>query len=326
MTATIQQSIDAALSAMAGRQALANVFLVACGGSFAQMHAPKFAMDREASSLVADAYNSAEFVLRDPPRLGARSVVILCSSSGNTPETVAAARFARDRGAYTIGLTTKPDSPLAESVDVAIGYESKPTVGSADAPMGILLRLVFGLLRDREGNGKYPALLQSLAAVPAVVAKAQADREADIKAWAGANKREPVIYTMASGVNYGIAYSFAICILQEMQWIHSQGIHAGEYFHGPFEITDEVVPFILLQSAGASRKVDERALSFTRKFTDRILLLDAQSFNLAAFDPAVAEYLEPLIFQPVLRMYAIRLAEERGHPLTVRRYMWKMEY
>lgn len=326
MTATIEQSIDAALSALGARPALTNIFLVACGGSFAQMHAPKYAADREARTLVADAYNSAEFVLRDPPRLGEQSLVILCSSSGNTPETVEAASFARSRGAYTIGLTTQPQSPLAQAVDITIGYESQPTLGSADAPTGILLRLVFGVLRDREGNGKYPALLKSLAALPAVVEKAQRERAEDILRWGAASKREPVIYTMASGVNHGVAYSFAICILQEMQWIHSQGIHAGEYFHGPFEITDAIVPFIMLLSAGASRRVDERALSFTRKFTDRVLVLDATTFNLAAFDPSVADYLEPLVFQPVLRMYAIRLAEERGHPLTVRRYMWKMDY
>lgn len=43
-------------------------------------------------------------------------------------------------------------------------------------------------------------------------------------------------------------------------------------------------------------------------------------------DPAVAEYATPLIFQPLLRTYAEKLGESRGHPLTVRRYMWKMSY
>ena len=326
MTTAIETAVQTTLETLRARKALTNIYLVACGGSFAQMHLPKYALDRESKTIPADAYSSAEFVLRDPPRLGAGSLVILCSSSGNTPETVEAARFARARGAYTVGLTTKPDSPLAKEVHGAIGYESQQTVGSPDTPGAIMLRLVFGVLRDREDNGKCDALIKSLAALPKIVEAAQEAHAEDVQRWAGNSKREAVIYTMASGPNYGVAYAFAICILQEMQWIHSQGIHSGEYFHGPFEITDEVVPFILLLGRGASRAVDQRALEFTRKFTDRILVLDAADFDFAAVDPAVAEYLEPLVFQPLLRIYAIRLAEERGHPLTVRRYMWKMEY
>jgi fructoselysine 6-phosphate deglycase len=38
------------------------------------------------------------------------------------------------------------------------------------------------------------------------------------------------------------------------------------------------------------------------------------------------EYLQSMIFTPLLRNYAIRLADDRGHPLTVRRYMWRMDY
>ena len=50
--------------------------------------------------------------------------------------------------------------------------------------------------------------------------------------------------------NYATAYSYAICIFQEMQWIHSAGIHSDEYFHGPFEVTDIDAPFVILRRAG----------------------------------------------------------------------------
>jgi fructoselysine 6-phosphate deglycase len=123
-----------------------------------------------------------------------------------------------------------------------------------------------------------------------------------------------------------VAYAFAICILQEMQWIHSQGIHSGEYFHGPFEITDHDVSFMVLQGTGPCRGMDERAIAFARKFSERVLVLDAAGFDTTGVDASVWDFLQPLVFQPLLRSYAIRLAEERGHPLTVRRYMWKMDY
>jgi len=326
MDNAFERNIQAALAAVAKREKLANVFFVACGGSFAQMHAPKYVLDRESASLVAETYNSAEFVARDLPRLGSSSVVVLCSSSGNTPETVAAAKFAREHGAYTIGLTTKPESDLAKAVDSVVLYVSKPAEANADGVGSALLSLAFGLLRDREGNRKHEALARSLSALPGLVARAQAAHDADALRWAKAVRREPVIYTLASGPNYGVTYSFSICILQEMQWIHTQAIHAGEYFHGPFEITDDRVPFILVLGTGACRKMDQRALDFTRKFTDKILTIDIEALDLAGIETDVIDYMQPLILQPLLRTYAIRLSESRGHPLTVRRYMWAMEY
>ena len=69
--------------------------------------------------------------------------------------------------------------------------------------------------------------------------------------------------SMGSGsANYSVAYSFAICLLMEMQWVNSSAIHSGEYFHGPFEITDRETPFIILMSEGRTRPLDQRASGF----------------------------------------------------------------
>ncbi|MDP6184231.1 MAG: SIS domain-containing protein [Gammaproteobacteria bacterium] len=326
MANTFEQSIQVALAAVAKRDRLSNVFFVGCGGSFAQTHVAKYAMDRESRSLSCETYNSAEFIARNMPRLGPSSLVVLCSTSGDTPETVDAATFTRQHGAYTIGLTTKPESRLAKAVDSTIGYENEPSQGSPYTVAANLLRIVFGFLRDREGNRKHDALAKSLAALPDLVARAQAAQADDMFRWAAATKREPVVYTMGSGPNYGVTYSFATCILQEMQWIHSQAIHAGEYFHGPFEITDDSVPFIILVGLGDCRKMDQRALDFAKKFTDKILVIDAEQLDLAGIHPEVLDYLQPLVFLPLLRMYATRLSEERGHPLSMRRNMWALEY
>ncbi|WP_193774618.1 hypothetical protein [Vallitalea guaymasensis] len=131
---------------------------------------------------------------------------------------------------------------------------------------------------------------------------------------------------MASGGNYGPAYSFAICLLMEMQWIHSNAIHSGEYFHGPFEITDYDVPFIIVKGIDSSRYLDERAHAFCKKYSDKIALIDAADFDMKDMDEDLKGYFASLVVGVVLRGYADALAEFRGHPLTVRRYMWKMEY
>ncbi|CDZ55170.1 SIS domain-containing protein [Neorhizobium galegae] len=326
MTSTIEAAIQSALAAIGTRGKPNNMYFVACGGSFSQMHAAKYALERESKSIAADTYSSAEFIARNSPRLGKSSVVVLCSKSGDTPETVAAARFAKERGAYTIGLTAKGDSPLAQAVDTRLDYDATPDASSADIPSAIVLRVAFGVLAKFEANAKYDAVIAGLAKLPAILATAQAQHREATLAWAQERKRETVMYTMASGSNYGVAYLWACCILQEMQWIHSQAIHSGEYFHGPFEITDFDVPFVLLKGLGDCRNMDQRALDFAGKYSNKVLEIDANGFDFEGVDEGVREYLTPFVFLPLLRAYAVALSEARGHPLTVRRYMWKMEY
>ena len=131
---------------------------------------------------------------------------------------------------------------------------------------------------------------------------------------------------MGSGACYGETYSFAICLLMEMQWIHSSCIHSGEYFHGPFEVTDYDVPFIIVKGLGATRSLDERAYNFCKKFCDSIMLVDCETFDMTGIAEEVREYFAPLVAGAVLRSLADVFAYERGHDLGVRRYMWKMDY
>ncbi len=323
---TPDQQIQAAVEAAAALPALSQVFLVACGGSLSIMEPARFVLDRESQALAAVTCTAAEFVQRAPRRLGPGSLVILASHSGKTPETVEAARFARARGALTIALSTDIAAPLAQAVDHAIQNSHQPLAGDPTSAAALLLRLVFGILQARERNPRHDAFVRALDTLGPAVAAAQQAHAERIRAFGASHKREPVIYTMASGPNYGTAYAFAICILQEMQWIHSQAIHAGEYFHGPFEITDTDVPFIVLMGLGETRAQDERALAFAKGFSQRLTVLDARDFDLTGTAPEIRDYLTPLLFGPLLRAYAVRLAEDRGHPLTVRRYMWKMDY
>ena len=144
--------------------------------------------------------------------------------------------------------------------------------------------------------------------------------------WGKSYKRENLLYTMGSGACYGECYSYAICLMMEMQWINASCIHSGEYFHGPFEITDFDVPFIIVKGTGSTRYLDERAYNFCKKYSDRIALIDVEEFDWCGIDESVREYYAPLLAGAVLRAMADAISYERGHDLGVRRYMWRMEY
>jgi fructoselysine 6-phosphate deglycase len=322
----VVKSVEQAVAAAAAREAVTDIYFVACGGSNALLMSGQYAVEREAEKIASFSFSSAEFLARAPKRLGKSSIVILCSHSGNTPETVAAAKYARAAGALTIAFTNLEGSPLDQEAEATILYQYNPLAVSEDHAAPMLMRLVFGILHARENNAKLVKVEAALAGMGKTIADVIARHEASIAAWAEASKREPLIYTMGSGANWGSAYSFAICILQEMQWVHSAAIHAGEYFHGPFEITDFDVPFIILKGLGNARQMDERALAFAQKYSKRLLVLDAAEFGLEAVAGDAAEYLTPMLFTALLRAHAVKLADSRGHPLTVRRYMWRMEY
>lgn len=321
-----EAQIAAALAAVKARAKLTEVFYVACGGSYALMLPNQYALDRHARSIAAHALNAAEFIARDPARLGPTSLVILCSHSGTTPETVEAAKFARAKGALTIALTNLPGSPLDLAVEFPVYYAHAPKTFAADHSDAVMAKLTFGILAAREQNPLAAKIDSAIAALPGLIDTAVTAHSLRIASFAESHKREPVIYTMGAGANYATAYSYAICIFQEMQWIHSAAIHAGEYFHGPFEITDFDVPFIVLRGLGASQKMDDRGLAFVTKYSQRVTVLDAEELGLGAIDPQVVEHVEPMVFGTLLRVYCDKLADSRGHPLTTRRYMWKMDY
>lgn len=322
----VNAQIANAITAVAARESVTDIFFVACGGSYAHMLPNQYIVEREATAIVGNALNAAEFKARAPRRLGKNSVVIACSHSGTTPETVEAVKIARAAGALTISLTHDLGSPLDLASEFTVSYVHSQMTMSPIHAAAVLARLTFGILAAREGNAKLVDLESGLSSLPALVDRLIEERRAQVKDFAERHKREAVIYTMASGSNFGVAYSFSICLLQEMQWIYSAAIHSGEYFHGPFEVTDFDVPFIQLVGTGHSRVMDERALAFAGKYSDRVTVLDAADLGVTSLPQSVSEYLTPLIFSPVLRAYADKLAEAKGHPLTVRRYMWKMEY
>jgi fructoselysine 6-phosphate deglycase len=321
----VDPQVQNVLEALKGRT-INHVYFVACGGSSAIMYPNKYILDREAKNLTSDVYSSNEFIHRNPRKLGENSLVVLCSMSGTTPETVAAATFARQKGALTVGYTNQPTSPLAIESEFVVKYEWGTESVAFNTNLGLLYQLTFGVLNVLEGNDKFDKVINSLTNLQAVFEKSDVQYKEKSIQFGQEYKDEKVIYTMASGANYGIAYSYAICILMEMQWIHSNAVHAGEYFHGPFEIIDKDVPFIILLGLDETRPLDERALDFSKKYGEKLVVLDAKDLDLTGVDEELKGYIAPLVLNNVLRRYAEQLAEARNHPLSKRRYMWKVEY
>ncbi|MER8522116.1 SIS domain-containing protein [Mesorhizobium sp. M0644] len=330
MISALPADVERALTATAGRQ-FSHLFLVACGGSLSIMMAGKYFVDRHSGTFACDIYNADEFVCRDPRRLGPDALVVLCSQTGTTHETVRAANHAKDRGATTIGMTLDQMSPLARAVDHAVAYQASYTTGkvidSACSNYGVLYMLLAGLIDAREDAGLTADVLMSLSHLQPAIERAHRTYADRFKAFALRFAPRNAIYTLASGASYGAAYSYAICVLMEMQWYDSQAIHANEFFHGPFEVVDRDACFVVLLGLDETRSLSERARDFLFKHGSRenILVLDGAELDLSGMSDDIKAYLVPLVFFDTLWRFAYELAGLRGRPmLDGRRYMKKL--
>lgn len=314
------------IEAVKGRE-LKNIYLVGCGGSMAALAPGEYYLDLE-TDLPVKVYSSNEFVHRVPKQLGENSLVITRSHSGNTPETVEATKLARSKGALTLAISMVPDSPLAEAAEYNLGYlySKVEKIDAYDGDTATYFRFLFSLINALNPNEKWDRLLEQLKGIDGLIAGSVERYKERTEAFGKAQKRADIIYTMASGQYYPQAYSFTSCLLMEMLWVHSNAIHAGEFFHGPFEITDFDVPFLVVRGNGACRPLDDRALDFVKKYSEQVYTVDASEFDYTGIDKDLEEYVSSLIVGKVMRGYADALSDHSGHPLSVRRYMWRMEY
>lgn len=304
-----------------------SVYFVGCGASKSELYPAKYFLDANAKELRVGHYTANEFVHATPAAVGEKSIVITCSLGGNTPETVVASQKAMDLGAQVIAVTHNGDSPLAHAAHYVIVHGFEKNYAAKLEKMTNVLDLAVEILNTYEGYADYKDMQTGFEKIYDLIETAVSFVLPSAKAFANNYKDAPVIYVMSSGATHEVAYSFSICLLMEMQWMNSGSFHDGEFFHGPFEIVDKDVPFLLLMNDGRTRDLDSRALTFLDRFGAKTTVVDGKDFGLSSVIPSsVCEYFNPMVLTGVLRVYAEQLAIVRNHPLSKRRYMWKLEY
>ncbi|MBY0099226.1 SIS domain-containing protein [Mesobacillus maritimus] len=304
-----------------------SVFFVGCGASKAELYPAKYFLEANAKELRVSLYTANEFNYATPVAVDETSIVITCSLGGTTPESVEATSKARELGAHVIAVTHVEDSPLTKDAEYVVYHGFEANYAAKMEKMTKVLGLATEILNEFEGYEHYIKMQDGFSKIYDLIEKSVASVVPQAKAFADAYKDDEVIYVMSSGATHEVAYSFSICLLMEMQWINSGTFHDGEFFHGPFEIVDKDVPFLLLMNDGRTRAMDSRALDFLNRFDAKTTVVDAKDFGLGSeVAPEVVDYFNPMLISGVLRVYAEQLAIVRNHPLTKRRYMWKLEY
>lgn len=301
-----------------------NIFLLGSGGAIATFYPFEY-MIKSTSSIPVYAEIAAEFVVMNNEQFSENSLVILSSLSGTTEETVAAAKYCKERGATTIGITGELHKPLGETVDFPIvNYAENDFAG--DSNQLILSFLIFNLLHKRGDFPEYEAYAAQLETLPEILLHVKIEADSKAREFAETYKDEPYHILVGAGNTWGRAYSYAMCVLEEMQWIKTKSIHAAEFFHGTLEIVEEDTSMILLKGEDETRPLMERVERFAEKYTKKLTVFDTQDYELDGIDQAFRKYLSPIITSTVLQRVSVHLEDKRNHSLETRRYYRKVAY
>lgn len=300
------------------------VYLVGCGGSHFGTYPAFDLLDRYTDEVTTQRISSAELTRRNPTGLGERALVVAASHSGNTPETLEAAQFAKSKGATVIGISRQGENGLSTVGDLHLDY---PDTISITEPKLVLNEQVAIALLDGLGvtqkatdlAASLPALPAALKAVKEEVAET-GERIADLLADA------PFNYIVGAGPAYGMAKMMSWCYFMEMQWMHSAAINGADFFHGPLEMAAETHPLINILAEDQSREMGERVNRFGERYAKHFAKLDTADFSLPGISAEARPDLSVIALMSAERRVLDHVAARRGHDTSQRRYMYKVEY
>ncbi len=233
--------------------------LIACGTSWHAAMVGKYWIERWARVPV-NVELASEFRYRDPV-LGAGSVMIAISQSGETADTLAVLRQAKERGIPTIGITNVRGSSISREASATLFTSAGPEIGVAatktfSAQLLTLLLIAGYLARKRpEASARVADLFEQVIRVPHLVgdcverdsALFQATRDAARKVQASKG-----FFFIGRGYAFPIALEGALK-LKEISYIHAEGYAAGELKHGPIAMIDDNMTVVVLAARDSWR-------------------------------------------------------------------------
>lgn len=301
-----------------------NVFFLGTGGAGILMQ-PAAQLLSTRSEFGVYAPRPAEIVQTGSPHLGAQSIVVIPSLSGTTKESVAALAFCKEAGATVMTLTGKPDSWLAQHADFNFSNEAADDTSSESYYLQSLI-VVLAIMQARGEFTGYQQVLAELQLLPHLLLEVKRSAEgtaAQIAAKIAANDYH--IFCGAGSV-WPQAYYYAMCILEEMQWIRTRPVHAADFFHGTLELLADDVSMVLLKGEDTTRPLAERVHAFASQYTRKLTVLDSAGYELPGISPEVRALVSPIVLAAALERVSAHLEVIRDHPLTTRRYYKRVEY
>ncbi len=298
--------------------------LVACGTAFYACMTAKYWFESLAG-LPCDVDIASEFRYREPP-MSENSFALFVSQSGETADTLAALRYAKDKVSKIVSVVNVATSSIARESDVAMPTLAGVEVGVASTKaftcqlsVLLLLALKAGHDRGRIDDKALAAHLKSLSALPGLMNQTLG-QEPSISVMAAAVAEAQDVLFLGRGAMFPLALEGALK-LKEISYIHAEGYASGELKHGPIALIDKNVPVVVLAPRDA---LFDKTVSNMQEVMARhakvILITDAAGAEEAGLGtwktltlPAVDDpILAPILYALPVQLLAYHAAIAKG--------------
>lgn len=299
------------------------VTIVACGTSYYAGMVAKYWFEQFARVPV-DVDVASEFRYRAPV-MEDGGLMIVISQSGETADTLAALRHAREEGQKIAAVVNVPTSTMAREADLLLPTHAGPEIGVASTKaftcqLAVLAAFAANLARAK---GRLDAraekeLVRHLAEAPAALNAALAyDESIQAMAHLVADARD-VLY-LGRGPDYPLALEGALK-LKEISYIHAEGYAAGEMKHGPIALIDDKVPVIVLAPSGPLFEKTVSNMQEVQARGGKVILISDYDGVQAAGDgciatitmPKVHPLIAPMVYAVPVQLLAYHVAVAKG--------------
>ena len=241
----LRPQIEAAVDEVC-EQGYSNIFFIGCGGTWAHTLPMKYWVETTTADVDVHCEIAAEFLACPPKTFNKDSVCVFSTRTGTTPEIIEAAKFCQEQGARTLMYVSNDNTPATEYADYKFFSFAEDDV-LCEAIYTYQITLVARFLKNAGAFPKYDTFMEEFGNIAPFLIKAKDAQDERCAAMAEDFKDTDYHMVIGSGMLWGEAYDYAMCILEEMQWIRTKSIHVCEYFHGTLElvekglVTDQVV-------------------------------------------------------------------------------------
>ncbi|HSI71039.1 MAG TPA: glutamine--fructose-6-phosphate transaminase (isomerizing) [Gillisia sp.] len=225
------------------------IIIVACGTSWHAGLVSEYIFEDLARIPVEVEYAS-EFRYRNPV-IYENDVVIAISQSGETADTMAAIKLAKEKGAFVFGVCNVVGSSISRETNAGAYTHAGPEIGVASTKafttqitVLTLIALKLAKYKGAISDSQFRYHLQELARIPAKISKVLEENE-HIKIIADKYKNAPNCLYLGRGYNFPVALEGALK-LKEISYIHAEGYPAAEMKHGPIALIDEQMPVVVI--------------------------------------------------------------------------------
>ena len=286
-----------------------NIDIVACGSASFAGQIGKYYIEKYAN-IKTEVYYASEyryqknFFTKD-------TLVILISQSGETADTLAALKLAKENGINTLAIVNRRDSSIAREADSVIYTEAGIEVAVATTKAYLAQVLILLLLAFKDNN-KETKLLEDLKLLPNLITKYI--NEYDYSNIAKILKDKEHIFYLGRGIDYYLSMEGSLK-LKEISYIHSEAFQAGELKHGSISLIDKDFGVV---SVVTDKTISDKTISNLKEVSARgakiITITNIKDNNFADYTILVEDYdeiLNPLLVIVPMQMLAYNVAKLR---------------